>query len=172
MENNNLPRSTGEKMIMKIDRKLLWRGKFIIPALVAGYAFITGNETVFSTALVLTLLGITLTTDALAQETGINGTAPLGTAGRTALIVFSVLIAFSSLVASVFLADFTVSGITGRLDGEFVRDVITTLHGFCCMTGLFLLICVGSIGYARWIQPGMRTAGDATASPKCHDRGE
>ncbi len=172
MENNNLPRSTGEKMSRKIDRKLLWRGKFIIPALVAGYAFLTGNETVFPTALVLTLLGITLTADTLAQETGLNGTATLGTAGRTALIVFSILIAFSSLFASVFLADFAITGITGRPDGESVRDVITTLHGFACMTGLFLLICIGSIGYARWMQPGMRPAGDTTGSMKCHDRGE
>ncbi|HII99291.1 MAG TPA: hypothetical protein HA272_08605 [Methanoregula sp.] len=172
MKNNNMPRSTGEKMSMEIDRKLLWRGKFIIPALVAGYAFLTGNATVFPTALVLTLLGITLTADTLAQETGLNGTAPLGTAGRTALIVFSVLIAFSSLFASVFLADFAITGITGRPDGEFVRDVVATLHGFCYMTGLFLLICIGSMGYARWMQPGMRNAGDATASPTCHGRGE
>lgn len=172
MENNNQLHSTGEKMSRKIDRKLLWRGKFIVPALVAGYAFLAGNEAVFPTALVLALLGITLTTDALAQETGMHGTAPLGTAGRTALIIFSVPIAFLSLFAPVFLADFAITGITGRLDGEFVRDVITTLHGFCCMTGLFLLICIGSIGYAWGVQPGMRTAGDATGSPKCHDQGE
>lgn len=161
-----------EKMIMKIDRKLLWRGKFIIPALVACYTFLTGNETVFPTALVLTLLGITLTIDSMAQETDLEGMNPLGTAGRTALIAFSVIIAFSSIFASLFLADYAVTGIIGRLDGESAQSVITTFHGFACMTGLFLLICMGSIGRVWWLQPGMRMAGDATGSRGCHDRGE
>ena len=157
---------------MKIDRKLLWRGKFIIPALVACFTFLTGNETVFPTALVLTLLGITLTTDSMVQETDPEGTNPLGTAGRTALIAFSVLIAFSSIFASVFLADYTLTGTIGGIDGESTLDVITTLHGFACMTGLFLLICIGSIGRVWCLQPGIRMAGDAPVSRRYHDRGE
>ena len=159
-------------MIMKIDRKLLWRGKFIMPALVACYTFLTGNETVFPTALVLTLLGITLTIDSTVQETDPEGMNPLGTAGRTALIVFSVLIAFSSIFSSLFLADYAVTGPIGRLNGESTRDVITTLHGFACMTGFFLLICIGSIGRVWWLQPGTRMAGDATGSRQYHDRGD
>ena len=133
-------------MRLKVDKKLLWRGKFVIPAFVACYTYLTGNETVFPTALVLTLLSITLTIDSMAQKTDREGRSPLGTAGRTALIAFSVLIAFSSIVASTFLADFTVNGTIARLDGESARTVITTLHGFAWMTGLFLLICIGSIG--------------------------
>ncbi len=159
-------------MRLKIDKKLLWRGKFVIPAFVACYSFLTGNETVFPTALVLTLLGITLTIDSMAQETDRDKRSPLGTAGRTALIAFSVLIAFSSIVASLFLADFSVSGPIGRLDAESAQAVITSLHGFAGMTGLFLLICIGSIGRVWWLQPGMRMAGDAPGSRECQEMGE
>jgi len=159
-------------MIMNIDRKFLWRGKFILPALVACYTFLTGNETVFPTALVLTLLGITLTIDSMAQETDRKGMNPLGTAGRTALLAFSVLIAFSSILASLFLADYAVTGTIVRLDGVSTRDVISTLHGFACMTGLFLLICIASIGRVWWMQPGMSMAGNATGCRDCHNRGE
>ena len=159
-------------MHLKIDKKLLWRGKFVIPAFVACYTFLTGNETVFPTALVLTLLGITLTIDRMAAETDREGRSPLGTAGRTALIAFSVLIAFSSIVASLFLADVTVNGIIARLDAESTQAVITSLHGFACMTGLFLLICIGSIGRVWWLQPGMKMAGDATASREWRGRSE
>lgn len=158
--------------MMKIDRILLWRGKFIMPALVACYTFLTGNETVFPTALVLTLLGITLTIDSMVQETDLEGMNPLGTAGRTALIAFSVLIAFSSIFASLFLADYAVTGTIVRLEGESARAVVATLHGFACMTGLFLLICIGSIGQVWGSQSGMRIVGDATGSQECLDRSE
>ncbi len=157
---------------MKIDKKLLGRGKFFIPVFVAGYTFLTGNETVFPTALVLALLGITLTIDSMAQETDRDGRSPLGTAGRTALIVFSVLIAFSSIFASLFLADFAVNDTIGRLDTESSRAAITSLHGFACMTGLFLLICIGSIGRVWWLQPERGMTGNATGSRECHDRSE
>jgi hypothetical protein len=163
--------TTREMMRLKIDKKLLWRGKFVMPAFVACYAFLTGNETVFPTALVLTLLGIALTVDSMAQETDRGGRNPLGTAGRSALIVFSVLIAFSSIVASLFLADFVINGTIARFDGESARNVITSLHGFAGMTGLFLLICIGSIGRVWWLQPGTRMAGDA-GFQKCPDRSE
>ena len=157
---------------MKIDKKLLWRGKFIMPALVACYTFLTGNETVFPTALVVTLLGITLTLDSMAQETDREGMNPLGTAGRMALIAFSVLIAFSSIFASLFLADHSLAGTIGEPEWQSSEEIITTLHGFACMTGLFLLICIGSIGRVWWLQPGPGMTGDTTGTRKCHEGGE
>ena len=135
---------------MERNKELLLKGKFLIPAFVAGWSWMMGNENVFPTALLMTLISLILVIDGTAEGAKIPRPSPLGAAGRPALVTFSVLIAVSSLVGSRFLPGY---------GGDFVRVTIHDFHGFAYMTAFLLLICMAFIIYIRWRQSGNGVSG-------------
>ena len=120
------------------------KGKFLIPAFVAGWSFLAGNENIFPTALVMTLVCLLLLIDGSSRGTDRGLISPLGAAGRSALVAFSVPVAISSLAVPVFLPAFV---------GDFLPVTTRDLHGFAYMTALLLVICLVCIVYFRLVHP-------------------
>lgn len=132
---------------MKMNTELLVKGKFLIPALVAIWSFMAGKENIFPTALVMTLVCLVLLVDGLSGGTEMTGVRPLGAAGRSALVAFSVPVALSSLALSVFLPGYAAT---------FLHVTAQDLHGYAYMTAVLLVICLVCIVYFR-INPPART---------------
>lgn len=130
---------------MKNTIGFLMKGKFLIPALVAGWSFMAGNEIIFPTALVMTLVCLLLLIDGYAKGTDRMLVSPLGAAGRSALVAFSVPVAIASLAVPVFLP-----GLAGNVLPVTTRD----LHGFAYMTALLLVTGIVCIVYFRLFHPG------------------
>jgi len=131
---------------MKIPAETLAKGKFLIPAFVAGWSFIAGNENIFPTALVMTLVCLVLLIDGYDGSTDIARVSPLGRAGRSALIAFSVPVALSSLALSVFLPGYATT---------FLHVTAQDLHGYAYMTAVLLVICLVFLAYFRICRPAM-----------------
>jgi hypothetical protein len=136
---------------MKIPAETLAKGRFLIPALVAGWSFLAGNENIFPTALVMTLVCLVLLIDGHDRDMDMARVSPLGAAGRAALIAFAVPVALSSLALSVFLPGYA---------APFLHVTAQDLHGYAYMTAVLLVICLVFIAYFRISCP-------ATAYPGC-----
>ena len=136
---------------MKIPAETLAKGRFLIPAFVAGWSFFAGNENIFPTALVMTLVCLVLLIDGNDGGTDIARVSQLGRAGRSAIIAFSVPVALSSLALSVFLPGYAAT---------FLHVTAQDLHGYAYMTAVLLVICLVFIAYFRICRP-------ATAYPGC-----
>lgn len=146
---------------MTINRELLYKGRFLLPGLVACITFVTGNEAVFPTALVMTLLCITLTLNRSSSD-GADGVIarPLGDAGSTALVVFSTFIALSSVFIPVILAVYAGSGLSyGWPDEAFTHALAARLHAFAYLTALLLIVSIACIAWFRLMQSGGRLQG-------------
>lgn len=138
---------------MNIEKAHLLKGKFLIPAMVACWAWITGNAIVFPTALVMTLACLMVLIDSTGGEKKMSHPGPLGVAGRPALFVFSALVAISNIVVSLFLPGYAGAGnFNGIFGGDFVQVTINYFHGFAYMTAFLLLTCMAFIVYFRWQQ--------------------
>lgn len=136
---------------MKIPAETLAKGRFLIPALVAGWSFLAGNENIFPTALVMTLVCLVLLIDRYDGSMDVARVSPLGRAGRSALIAFSVPVALSSLALSVFLPGYAAT---------FLHVTVQDIHGYAYMTAVLLVICLVFIAYFRICRP-------AAAYPRC-----
>jgi len=136
---------------MKIPAETLAKGKFLIPALVAGWSFFAGNENIFPTALVMTLVCLVLLIDGYDGGMDMARVSPLGRAGRSALIAFSVPVALFSLALSVFLPGYAAT---------FLHVTVQDFHGYAYMTAVLLVICLVFIAYFRICR-------HATAYPEC-----
>jgi len=160
---------------MTINRELLNKGRFLLPGLVACITFVTGNEAVFPTALVMTLLCITLTLNRSSGD-GTDGanTRPLGVAGSTALFVFSTFIALSSVFVPVILAVYAGSGLSyGWPDEAFTHALAARLHAFAYLTALLLIVSIACIAWFRWMQSGSRLQGSRLrAGPRNPEKGD
>lgn len=138
---------------MNIEREQLLKGKFLVPALVACWAFVAGNAIVFPTALVMTLACLMVLIDSTGGEKKMTLPGPLGIAGRPALFTFSAFIAISNIVVSLFLPGYAGAGnLNGLSGGDFVQVAINYFHGFAYMTAFLLLTCMAFIVYFRWQQ--------------------
>jgi len=135
---------------MELNREFLLKGKFLIPAFIAGWSFIAGNENIFPTALVMTLVCLVLLIEGPDRGTDIARVSSLGVAGRFALIVFSVSVALSSLVLSAFLPGY---------NATFLHVTAQDLHGYAYMTAVLLVICLVFIVYFRICCPAMAYPG-------------
>lgn len=138
---------------MNIEREQLLKGKFLVPALVACWAFVAGNAIVFPTALVMTLACLVVFIDSTGGEKKMTIPGPLGVAGRPALFTFSAFIAISNIVVSLFLPGYIgAANVNGLSGGDFVQVTIDYFHGFAYMTAFLLLMCMAFIVYFRWQQ--------------------
>lgn len=131
---------------MRIPAETLAKGKFLIPALVAGWSFIAGYENIFPTALVMTLVCIVLLIDGHDGGTDRARVSPLGAAGRFSLIAFSVPVALSSLALPVFLPGYAATTL---------HVTVQDLHGYAYMTAVLLVISLVFIAYFRLCRPGV-----------------
>ena len=136
---------------MRIPVNTLAKGKFLIPAFVAGWSFFAGNENIFPTALVMTLVCLVLLIDGYDSSTEPVRVSPLGTAGRLSLLAFSVPVALSSLALPVFLPGYAAT---------FLHVTAQDLHGYAYMTAVLLVISLMFIAYFRISRP-------ATACQEC-----
>jgi len=138
---------------MNIERAHLLKGKFLVPALIACWALITGNAIVFPTALVMTLACLMVLVDNNSGGKELSFPGPLGVAGRPALFVFSALVAISNIMVSLLLPGYAGAGYLNGLFGrDFVQVTINYFHGFAYMTAFLLLTCMAFIIYFRWQQ--------------------
>ena len=138
---------------MNIEREQLLKGKFLVPALVACWAFVAGNAIVFPTALVMTLACLIVLIDSTGGEKKMTLPGPLGIAGRPALFTFSAFIAISNIMVSLFLPGCAGAGnLNGLNGGDFVQVTVNYFHGFAYMTAFLLLTCMAFIVYFRWQQ--------------------
>ena len=131
---------------MRIPVKTLAKGKFLIPALVAGWSFFAGNENIFPTALVMTLVCLVLLIDGHDGGTDMARVSPLGAAGRFSLLAFSVPVALSSLALPVFLPGYAAT---------FLHATAHDLHRYAYMTAVLLIISLVFIVYFRICRPAM-----------------
>lgn len=123
------------------------KGKFLIPAVVAGWSFLTGNENIFPTALVMTLVCLVLLVDDYCAGKETARMSPLGAAGRSALVVFSVPVAIASLAVPAFLPGFA---------GNVLPATTSDLHGFAYLTAVLLVTCMVCIVCFRLLHPDWR----------------
>jgi len=131
----------------------LWMA--LVMAAISGWSLLVGNETIFPTTLVFSLLFLVIWIDRSGGMAGI-GTSPvlLGDAGRYTLVTFACLIALSSLVVSIWLPGFAeANGMTGLYDGDFVRVTINDFHEFSYMTSFLLLMGAAFLLYFRRRHP-------------------
>jgi hypothetical protein len=107
-----------------------------------GYAMLVGNETIFPTALVVSLLFLgSLRKQPVARVTGKSAETNAGRAARMAITAFAVFMAAFSLLISLFLpAVAAYFNLTGLFDGDFVRVTINDAHEFAYATVLLLLL--------------------------------
>lgn len=144
------PSRTKEAEPMNIEREQLLKGKFLVPALVASWAFVAGNAIVFPTALVMTLACLMVLLDSTGGENKMTLPGPLGIAGRPALFTFSAFIAISNIMISLFLPGCAGAGnLNGLYGGDFVQVTVNYFHGFAYMTAFLLLTCMAFIVYFR-----------------------
>jgi uncharacterized membrane protein len=127
--------------------KILCTGLFVI----AGWSLSEGNETIFPSALVGSLLLLLLIMDRYGESLGSRDRDRLlGRAGRYTLVTFAVLIAVSSLLVSALLPGYAeANNLTGLFDGDFVRVTINDFHEFAYMTSFLLVLCIAFMQYFR-----------------------
>ncbi len=104
------------------------------------YSAAVGNETIFPSALALSILFLIYAFSARPQADVKNELAS-EKAARLAITNFVVFIAVTSLLVSLFLpalADYF--GLNGLFDGDFVRVTINDVHEFAYSTCLLLIL--------------------------------
>lgn len=130
------------------------------------YAVGTGDETILPAALILLFLClIGLISPAPSVTKGTNDSAS-GKAAQHAIASFAVLVAFLSVLVSLFLPAIAVAyGITGLFDGDFVRVSINDAHELAYSTCLLLILDIIFLARYRrkqnWI---LSTDGHASVS--------
>ncbi|MFA4876726.1 MAG: hypothetical protein WC586_04890 [Methanoregula sp.] len=138
---------------------MLW-GICLVMAIITGWSILEGNETIFPTALVLTLITLVLSIDGTFERPETARTSSLGAAGRSTLVTFSVLVAVSSLLVSLYLPGYAeANNMSGWFDGDFVRVTINDFHELAYETAFLLLLAMAFLLYYQWRQPVMHRLG-------------
>ncbi len=108
--------------------------------IITGYAAAVGNETIFPSALALSILFLVYAFSTR-QQANVKNEPPNEKAARLAITNFVVFIAVTSLLVSLFLpaiADYF--SLNGLFDGDFVRVTINDVHEFAYSTCLLLIL--------------------------------
>ncbi len=109
-------------------------------SIITGFSAAAGNETVFPSALALTILFI-IYAFSTRQQTDVKNELASGKAARLAIANFVIVIAALSVLVSLFLpaiADYF--ALNGLFDGDFVRVTINDVHEFAYSTCLLLIL--------------------------------
>ncbi len=110
--------------------------------IITGYAAMVGNETIFPSALIVSLLFL-LSLRKKGAENSANPREAImtGNAARFAIATYAIFMAVLSVVISLFLPAFAAYfNLTGLFDGDFVRVTINDAHEFAYSTCLLLLL--------------------------------
>ncbi len=109
-------------------------------SIITGFSAAAVNETVFPSALALTILFI-IYVFSTRQQTDVKNELASGKAARLAIANFVIVIAALSVLVSLFLpaiADYF--ALNGLFDGDFVRVTINDVHEFAYSTCLLLIL--------------------------------
>ncbi len=118
-------------------------------AILTGFSAAAGDETIFPSALALSILFL-IYAFSTRQQTDVENELASGKAARLAITNFVIVIAALSLLVSLFLpalADYF--ALNGLFDGDFVRVTINDVHEFAYSTCLLLILNVAFLLFFR-----------------------
>ncbi len=117
--------------------------------IITGFSAAAGNETIFPSALALSILFLVYAFSTR-QQTDVKNELAVGKAARLAIANFVIFIAAVSLLVPLFLpatADYF--ALNGLFDGDFVRVTINDVHEFAYSTSLLLLLNAAFLFFFR-----------------------